>query len=126
MKKSLLLLVVALTLAACGSAAPTDTAPPDTGVGLANPASVYCAENGYELVFTDDGSTGMCKFPDGSECEEWAFFRGECGQTFSYCETHDGSLEVLNGIATCVFADGSTCVESDYFTEVCKPGDNPG
>ena len=121
MKRSFLILTVTLILTACGSAAP-----PDTGVGLANPASVYCAENGYELVFSADGSTGICQFPDGSECEEWAFFRGECGQTFSYCETNDGSLEVINGVATCVFADGSTCVESDYFTEVCAPGDNPG
>jgi hypothetical protein len=23
-------------------------------------------------------STRDCVFPDGSECEEWAFFRGEC------------------------------------------------
>jgi hypothetical protein len=21
----------------------------------------------------------MCIFPDGSECDEWAYFRGECG-----------------------------------------------
>jgi hypothetical protein len=29
---------------------------------------------------------GVCIFPDGSECTEWGFFRGECGQEFSYCE----------------------------------------
>jgi hypothetical protein len=26
----------------------------------------------------DGGQAGYCVFPDGSECEEWAFFRGEC------------------------------------------------
>jgi hypothetical protein len=24
------------------------------------------------------GTVGICVFPDGSECEEWAYFRGEC------------------------------------------------
>ncbi len=49
--------------------------------GLANPASVYCEEQGYKLeIRTDEqGSYGVCLFPDGSECDEWAFFRGECG-----------------------------------------------
>ena len=48
--------------------------------GVANPASVHCVEQGYELEMrTDDkGTAGYCLFPDGSECEEWAFFRGEC------------------------------------------------
>lgn len=49
--------------------------------GLANPASVYCEEQGGTLeIRTDaDGNEhGVCVFEDGSECEEWAFFRGEC------------------------------------------------
>jgi len=48
---------------------------------MANPASVYCHEQGYTLeIRTDaDGEYGVCIFPDGSECEEWAYFRGECG-----------------------------------------------
>jgi len=29
---------------------------------------------------------GVCIFPDSSECNEWDFFRGKCGQKFSYCE----------------------------------------
>ena len=127
MKKSWLIIITTLILTACGSAAPAETAPPPGGsVGLANPASVYCTESGYELTFSADGSTGTCKFPDGSMCEEWAFFRGECGQSFSYCETHGGKLEVRDSIATCVFSDNSTCPEADFFTEVCKQGDHPG
>jgi putative hemolysin len=50
-------------------------------IGLANPASVYCEEQGYTLEMrtdADGGQHGMCIFPDGSECEEWAFYRGEC------------------------------------------------
>jgi len=49
--------------------------------GLANPASVFCEENGGTLEIRDeaDGQVGYCVFPDGSECEEWAYYRGECG-----------------------------------------------
>jgi putative hemolysin len=47
--------------------------------GIANPAAVYCeAEGGIlESRETDRGEVTMCVFEDG-ECEEWAFFRGEC------------------------------------------------
>jgi len=60
-----------------------DVAPPPTATpaGISNPASTYCVEQGgaSEIRTADDGSqSGVCSFPDGSECEEWAFFRGEC------------------------------------------------
>jgi hypothetical protein len=48
---------------------------------MANPASVYCEEQGGTLEMRQDaegGIYGVCIFPDGSECEEWAYFRGEC------------------------------------------------
>lgn len=48
-----------------------------------NPASVYCQEQGGKLEIREDtsgGQYGVCIFTDGSECEEWAFFRGECGK----------------------------------------------
>lgn len=57
-----------------------DNAPSDAG--MPNPASVYCEEQGYRLeIRTDEEGNqyGVCIFPDGSECEEWTFFRGECG-----------------------------------------------
>jgi putative hemolysin len=49
--------------------------------GMANPASVYCIQQGGQLEIRtgpDGGQFGVCRFDDGSECEEWAFFRGEC------------------------------------------------
>jgi putative hemolysin len=48
--------------------------------GMPNPASVYCEEQGYrvEIRTAEDGSqSGVCVFPEG-ECDEWAYFRGEC------------------------------------------------
>lgn len=78
---SLLLAIALLTVAVggCGQAAPPPTATPE--VGIANPASVYCQEHGgqVEIRTAEDGSQyGVCVFPDGSECDEWAYFRGEC------------------------------------------------
>lgn len=56
-------------------------------IGMANPASVNCVDNGGKLDIRDTGSgqVGYCIFDDGSECEEWAFYRGECskGEHFS-------------------------------------------
>lgn len=49
-------------------------------VGLPNPASAFCVENGgtVEIITDDTGSIGMCNFENGNMCEEWTFFRGEC------------------------------------------------
>jgi putative hemolysin len=54
--------------------------PFESPVGLPNPASQFCEEQGFKLEMrtTDAGTAGYCIFPDGTECEEWAFFRGEC------------------------------------------------
>jgi putative hemolysin len=49
---------------------------------LPNPASVYCQQQGgmLDIVDTPQGMRGMCTLPSGQRCEEWAYFRGECGQ----------------------------------------------
>ena len=78
-------LMAALGLAACAgnqtpaaSAEQHDTAP----VGMANPASVYCVQQGgkSEIRKNQDGSEyGMCILPDGKEVEEWAYYRANNG-----------------------------------------------
>lgn len=77
--------LVALLLTSCGrpaaqpTAAPVSTASPKAD--MPNPASVHCVEQGYrsEIRTAADGSqSGVCIFPDGSECDEWAYYRGEC------------------------------------------------
>jgi putative hemolysin len=52
----------------------------ESPLGMPNPASAFCVEQGYRLeIRTEaDGEAGYCIFPDGSECEEWAFLRDEC------------------------------------------------
>jgi len=48
---------------------------------IANPASVYCEEQGGILRIEENeaGQYGICVL-DGIECEEWEFYRGECGR----------------------------------------------
>ena len=79
MKKRVIsvLLVVGLLVAACGDDEPTND---DDNAGMANPASVFCGEQGgtLDIRAEEAGEVGYCLFEDGSECEEWAFFRGEC------------------------------------------------
>jgi putative hemolysin len=68
----------ALLLGCAGSAGqPREAA----SAGLANPASVHCEEHGGQVEMTEDpdgGQRGVCVFPDGSRCDEWAFYRGRC------------------------------------------------
>lgn len=69
---------------------PTDISQPD----MPNPASAYCADQGFksEIRTAADGSqSGYCIFPDGSECDEWAYFRGECGSAVPAAEATDSS-----------------------------------
>ena len=59
----------------------TSCASPQTPAGLPNPASAYCEQNGNKLEIrtAPDGSqSGVCVFPNGSACDEWAYYRGEC------------------------------------------------
>jgi putative hemolysin len=72
----LMLMGVAL-VASCGPAQSTSTPAPN----MPNPAAVYCEQQGgkSEIVTAADSSqSGRCVFPDGNQCDEWAYFRGEC------------------------------------------------
>ena len=77
-KISMILLATAiLTLTACNS----EKLQPTGTIEIPNTASVFCNEKGgtLEMRQASDGSVaGFCLFADGSECDEWAYFRGEC------------------------------------------------
>ena len=65
--------------------------------GLANPASIYCEQQGGRLEIrtdADGGQIGVCIFTDGSECEEWSYFRSEC-QPQSQAEDISGEIKLL-------------------------------
>lgn len=111
---------------------------------MPNPASKYCEENGGTVdirTLIDGSQTGFCVFPDGSECDEWAFYRGECKPGDSlinanmpnpasvFCEENGGVLEIrtdeIGGqVGICVFDDTSECDEWAFFRGECKPGES--
>ncbi len=67
-------------------------------VNMPNPASVYCEQNGnkLEIQTASDGSqSGICVFPDGSTCDEWAYFRGECGSAQQKSPTPATTAEAI-------------------------------
>lgn len=70
-------------LAGCGAKEtpkPGATAAEPPAAQIANPASVNCEQKGGKLEIVDEpaGQRGICVLADGTRCEEWAFFRGEC------------------------------------------------
>lgn len=83
MKKTLsfstLIIGTALATTACTHNLPTQSQTPkkEIQLGMPNPASQYCLEQGGKLniVKTEAGEVGICLLPDGSEVEEWDFFR---------------------------------------------------
>lgn len=86
MKRILIVTIILMTLAACSSKA-----------DMANPASVYCEQNGnkYEIQTAADGSqSGVCIFPDGNTCDEWDYYRGECGPATPISPKPIASVEV--------------------------------
>jgi uncharacterized protein len=105
---------------------------------MPNPASVYCEQQGYQLEIrtaSDGSQSGVCVFPDGSECDEWAYYRHECTpptqDTFMpnpasvYCEQQGYTVEIRTASdgsqsGACVFPDGSECDEWAFFRGECQ------
>ena len=133
----ILLLIGVLAIAACGARA---TATPEAS--LPNPASVFCENEGYRLEIrtaADGSQQGFCIFPDGSECDEWAFYRGECGPekdaagaqmpnpASAFCEEKGYKLEIRTAAdgsqqGFCLFPDGTECDEWAFYRGECALG----
>lgn len=64
---------------------------------IANPAAVYCRDQGYEYkIRTDESESqyGVCIFEEGRVCDAWEYYRGECGD--------ESPSEDSSGISTAV------------------------
>ncbi len=61
-----------LLLGGCGK-----TTEPAAAIGMANPAAVYCVQQGgkSEPVTTEAGQSSNCHLPDGRVVEEWTLYR---------------------------------------------------
>ena len=102
-KRMLMILPAVLALALLAGACGGDDENEDE-TGIANPASVYCEEQGGTL----DLESGMCTFPDGSQCEEWAFFRGECSPGEADDEASLGGMQIANPASVYCVEQGGT------------------
>ena len=69
---------------------------------MANPASEYCVGVGGTLEIRaqeDGGQYGVCLFTDGSECEEWALYNGECQKGLIQEEIKEKNIQNQEAIA---------------------------
>ena len=137
-------------LSACSPQTPQPvpaTATLDT-ITIDNPAAAYCEEQGFKLEIrtAQDGSQyGVCLFEDNTECEEWAYYRGECkpgdmdaappptatpagiaNPASTYCVEQDGTSEIRTAedgsqYSVCSFPDGGECEEWAFFRGECTP-----
>jgi hypothetical protein len=78
---------------------------------LANPASVKCNLDGGISVIQKDANGGEysnCKFPDGSVCEEWAYYRGECSpkKPLTLDQLSTSCTSAFDGCNNCFRASG--------------------
>ena len=73
-------------------------------VWIANPASTYCVEQEWKIEIREDAEWaqyGVCKFKDGTEVEEWEYFRANhkderstwaVAETWTVAETTTGAV----------------------------------
>jgi len=73
--KTISVMTIAMGVAIILSACAEDD--PNANSEIANPASIYCIDQGGEVLIKtgDDGQYGICKLPDGREIDEWEFYR---------------------------------------------------
>jgi len=78
---------------------------------LANPAAVYCEEQGgtTEIQIFESGERGFCLFQDDSRCDEWNFYRGNCKEGQLKIETLEQGIGRLidNGDVAVVHYTGT-------------------
>ena len=147
MKNKLITLIILFSLALLAAAcAPTVTEEPTLPpteiiepVGLPNPASQNCLDQGGDLVIMergDGGQYGVCFFEDNQQCEEWALMRGDCPvggikvtgyitEAAVYCAITGGTYTISGTDAagveqgTCTLPDAITCDVWEYYNGIC-------
>ncbi|MFH7807925.1 I78 family peptidase inhibitor [Acinetobacter sp. BSP-153] len=75
MKKTVMFGLIVAALSGCSTAQKNDAEKPN--IGMANPASTYCVEQGGKLEIRKEanGEVGYCHLPNGQVIEEWELFR---------------------------------------------------
>jgi len=96
-------------------------------VGVANPASTFCIEQGGELEIRDEenGQAGYCLFADGTEREEWEFFRenNEKEKEMARPQIPEGCESWFDGCNNCMVGENGmlACTRMFCAPEMMKP-----
>jgi len=103
---------------------------------IANPAAVYCGQQGGRLrsvrkivAGKDYGEYAACEFGEHRLCEEWAMFRGACpvggldvsgygGDALVYCAVTGGTVDTQH--RTCSFSNGANCGLDELYAGRCR------
>ena len=123
------------------TAKPTAEPTAEPTVGVINPASAFCVEQGGRLGLEsrpDGAQFGVCYFMDNRQCEEWALFRGDCSvggvkvtgyitEAGRFCGinggqynvTVEGGMDVERG--DCTLPDGTVCEAQAFYEGACGP-----
>lgn len=132
----LLALMVLVGLSACEAAVESEMSP----IKIANPASIFCKDQGGQLVTefrTNIGEYGVCVFEGNYKCEEWAMYRNRCPIggidvtmyttiAAQYCALTGGNYTATNELGTqteqgfCTFQNGTQCDVWGYFSGECQ------
>ena len=101
-------IIIMVSLVACTAPQPN----------MPNPASVYCEQHGNKLEIrtASDGSQfGICVFPDGSTCDEWVYYRGECGSAPQKSPTPTMAVEATTEASGGYMPPGTAEEMSDWW-----------
>ncbi len=152
MKNRIIFSILCLLVTGCalinpkptGTQAPSSPTSQPAEQDMVNPAAAFCEQKGYksEIRTAADGSqSGVCIFPNGIVCDEWAFYRGECtpatpsgsmpNPASVFCEQQGYTVEIRTAgdgsqSGACIFPNGSECDEWAFFRGECKPAETPG
>ena len=87
--------------------------------GVPNPAAIYCVALGHEFKVVEDeegNQYGLCIFQDGNACFAWDFYRGKCGQEWSYCHQCGYDLKELGQLEG--WFKGAICIDKTTKKEI--------
>ena len=85
------------------------------GIGVANPAAIYCHDLGYQYDIVDgpNGQRGVCTFPNGTSADAWDFLKGKAAQEYSYCAINDYQTKTLSDGGSSISLEYAVCVDND-------------
>ncbi len=122
MRRIVTIIIILMALTSCTAAktqvVPDPAAADKPQLNMANPASVFCEQQGNKLEIrtaADGSQSGVCVFPDGSTCDEWAYFRGECGLEAKKAQTSATTIDAASNASGGYMPPGTTEEITDWW-----------